>query len=585
MHLSARRIMEFGYAILNNIHFDVASDTMPPRPPNSSFIVVECQTAPNNSNKRVCVPKSWVQCEMTEKKVAIAYPAEDETSIAKRIKNNEPADGSWLHYIGEIKYEAESYQDAIIGFLTNGENVKQTEEKNCKNDAAAIPKDSLKLRIVVPKLKLKSEKEKKDSLKKHMKKHQKNKIHKSKHKNVEKQLLKENKPDLKIVNRKKTSSNAVQSKKTKEFSPCDPIPNCKNNVNGSQKSLESKIEDVILSSLQESLKHLNNNNQNTDRSKNSLSGGLDIEPEEEIDFSNLNLSPEDKRKLQTLDIDQRHTLGYIKAVLINIKTLYLKVIENKKTLNSIVSKYKKQQPSATSPIETNLQNGHTLEEETTQSDDMDTLRFDEMDSDDDFENKNDTTPLKIKQENLLEEMHTSMQNDSDFETFIDDEVSSLDSLPSSPKVVTPKKNNYNRKNGRWTLKHQHPGKGLVPLGGRDSRVYISAKALEEIKRTSDSVQMFARLLCKAVFTPEALKTCSMTGKKATGNGRHTKIRPALHSHARTVIVNYSMSYGKQAGWREIQLSSLVQSLRCLLQRCRGDRIRKRSAKKIRSHDS
>ncbi|KAJ8707281.1 hypothetical protein PYW08_011415 [Mythimna loreyi] len=569
MHLSAHIILDFGYSILNNTNtqFVMESNTMPP--PKSSFVVVECQTAPNNGNKLVCVPKSWIQHEISEKKVAIAYPAEDETSIAKRINNNEPADGAWEHYIGELKYEAASYEKAVVGFLTNGENGKQIEEKSCKNDAAAIPKDSLKLRIVVPKLNLKPDK--KYSLKKHLKKHTKNKIHKSKHRNEENKSLKKNKPDLKKDSRKHTSSNGIQSKETKEFSS-----HCQNNVEASQKSLESKIEDVIVGSLQETLKQLNNNNLNTDTSKNSLSGGLDFELDKEIDLSNLDLTPEDKRKLLTLDIDQRHTLGYIKAVLINIKTLYLKVIENKKILNSIVSKYKKVQPTT----ETNLQNGH-VEEESEQSDDMETLRFDELDSDDVFENekdlneRNDNSKINIKHENLLEEIDTKMQNDSDFETFIDDEESSLDSFPSSPKVVKHKKN-YNKQNSTWTLKHPNPGKGLVPLGSRDSRVYVSAKALEEIKRTSDSLQMFTRLLFKEVFTAEALKTCSMTGKKPTGNGSNTNIiRPALNARARTVIINYSVSYGKQVGWKEIKLTSLVQSLRSFLQRSRGDRRRKR----------
>lgn len=398
-------------------------------------------------------------------------------------------------------------------------------------------KDPLKIRIVLPKPTPKSDKKKK-SEKTSPKEHSTNKIKKIKHKNLQK---------LSVCQEK-----------------------------GVPKSLESKMDDIINSAPQNYVKQLTNNlndKNNAELFERKLNSITDL-MEKDIDFTNSNFSPKDTQLLIQAQMKMNVFFKFIRDMLEDVKKMYIEAQETKKTLNHIVSKYNLQQTLATVTEEKDKKhqnNGISLLKETEQ-DKMECEADNNMENDIKAYEENDDSFI-IKEEDLFNEQDTDMENISDNEIFTDGE-SSLESTPP-PSSDVKRKENYNKKDSTWTLKHRHPGKGLIQLG---HGVYISAKGLEEAKKTSKDVRTFTRHLFREVFTKEALENCSMTGSKPSF-GRHVDVvRPALHNHARTVIFTYAMNYSRDVNWKNIKLSELVHSLRCMLQNNRRDRRRGRLVK-------
>lgn len=68
-------------------------------------------------------------------------------------------------------------------------------------------------------------------------------------------------------------------------------------------------------------------------------------------------------------------------------------------------------------------------------------------------------------------------------------------------------------------------------------IYVSKAELSTIQRNAKGQSQMARQLLDAIYTREALRTCSLGGKKAKGLGKgDTHPRPGLHQGARTALL-------------------------------------------------
>ncbi|KAI8434760.1 hypothetical protein MSG28_003280 [Choristoneura fumiferana] len=138
-------------------------------------------------------------------------------------------------------------------------------------------------------------------------------------------------------------------------------------------------------------------------------------------------------------------------------------------------------------------------------------------------------------------------NDSD-----KNETASSYSHPTR-KFTLPKE--YDKNNSRWTLKHLQKKKGLVELLP-NSGVYVDAIRLSNCKRISKDSKMLARMLLVEVFSANALRTCSLTGKRAYAfHTDETDIRPGLDEHAKNVLLNFVEEFANEKNW--VKTSNLI----------------------------
>ncbi|KAG8040275.1 hypothetical protein G9C98_000846 [Cotesia typhae] len=128
---------------------------------------------------------------------------------------------------------------------------------------------------------------------------------------------------------------------------------------------------------------------------------------------------------------------------------------------------------------------------------------------------------------------------------------------------------YDPNNSRWTLKHRKKEKGVVELIP-NSRVYIDAIQLSNIKITSKDSKILARSLLLGIFTENALSICSLTGKKANAfNLEGTSVRPGLDEHARTVLLEYVKKHAAEQNWVEFDSQLILNTIRNKMQEMRG----------------
>lgn len=128
---------------------------------------------------------------------------------------------------------------------------------------------------------------------------------------------------------------------------------------------------------------------------------------------------------------------------------------------------------------------------------------------------------------------------------------------------------YDPNDSRWTLKHREKKSGVVELLP-NSRVYIDAIQLSNIKITSKDSKTLARTLLLEIFTENALSICSLTGKKANAfDLEGTSVRPGLDEHARTVLLDYVKKHSAEQNWVEFDSQLISNTIRNKMQEMRG----------------
>lgn len=83
----------------------------------------------------------------------------------------------------------------------------------------------------------------------------------------------------------------------------------------------------------------------------------------------------------------------------------------------------------------------------------------------------------------------------------------------------------------------------------------------------------ARALLPAVFTPQALVTCSVKGNRAKGSHRPEEPRPALHSGALCAILSYTKAFAVRKGL-EYNEKNVLLSVGTKLSELRSERSKK-----------
>uniref|UniRef100_A0A2A4IT30 BEN domain-containing protein n=1 Tax=Heliothis virescens TaxID=7102 RepID=A0A2A4IT30_HELVI len=490
-----------------------------PQSSHSDFIVVDCQKAPNGKeNSHVCVPRSWIRCEMGGKRVAIVYPCEDEARTAARVRNQEAPDDAWTYYIGDIKCETNSYEygSTIVQTVllyneylrdTNQTTNQKRKEKKTKKQPLPEQKDSLKVRIKLPKASLEKRKKKSKS-KSNISKSPNYEIITEPTAHIDREPVSEN-----ILNREDNISTQSDGPHiTTESSIPTSIAN-KSTAQTPKTPIEFKIDEMIQSYLPETtLKHIPIN---TPSSKNAENLDMDIDNESiATNLSFPKLTPEEREFIINLETEQKNTIFNIRILVLFVKNLYIKVHENKKTLDQIISKYG---PSITVTAPQRQPEPSKNPEETPQDVEMAT-----------------ETDTPVTSTETLEEVESPLPTSTTAE-------------PVTDKGKEAKKEKIN-----WILRHPDPGKGLVELG-KHTGIYVSADGLNKCKENCNSVESFAKSLLPEVFTKD--RNTEIKGKI---------MRPPMYFPAKIALVNYAMEYGQQVGWQDMEFEMILNSLRDVL---------------------
>ncbi|XP_047993714.1 uncharacterized protein LOC125232133 [Leguminivora glycinivorella] len=145
--------------------------------------------------------------------------------------------------------------------------------------------------------------------------------------------------------------------------------------------------------------------------------------------------------------------------------------------------------------------------------------------------------LRVEQ---LEEQQDAHETPEEEESFYETAQADLSHLNLPP--------DFDENDPTWTLKHREYREGLVPLRPTAKiKVYVDCNALDKWKRSSSDCNELARHLLEEVFTSNALKVCSWTGRKGN-NGNCVHVRPGLYLYAREQLVTCVLTIGREKGW-------------------------------------
>lgn len=107
-----------------------------------------------------------------------------------------------------------------------------------------------------------------------------------------------------------------------------------------------------------------------------------------------------------------------------------------------------------------------------------------------------------------------------------------------------------------TLRYTKLEPGIVELVP-NSGVYVSEKELTECQSRDDvDTSWFAKILLISIFNDEAIMECNFS----PSSNKNPRAKPALDWHARKVLLDYTIQYGKTRGWRPISRQRLIKCL-------------------------
>lgn len=136
-----------------------------------------------------------------------------------------------------------------------------------------------------------------------------------------------------------------------------------------------------------------------------------------------------------------------------------------------------------------------------------------------------------------------------------------------PKFTLPPE--YDPNNSRWSLKYSEIQNGVEEFV-KNSGIYINSIGLANCIRVARDSKTLARMLMLEIFSENALKTCSLTGKRANAfySRDDGNVRPGLDQHARMVLMNYVDDHAKKNHWPSTSNQAIVDSMRNKLQEIR-----------------
>ncbi|XP_077512009.1 uncharacterized protein LOC144122927 [Amblyomma americanum] len=91
-------------------------------------------------------------------------------------------------------------------------------------------------------------------------------------------------------------------------------------------------------------------------------------------------------------------------------------------------------------------------------------------------------------------------------------------------------------------------RGLVTELEPGCGVFVATLSFRNIEQLSKTATATARGLLIAVFTEQALLTCSMKGNRAKGTHMPNEQRPPLEPAAVRAILSYTKSTAAKKGW-------------------------------------
>lgn len=101
---------------------------------------------------------------------------------------------------------------------------------------------------------------------------------------------------------------------------------------------------------------------------------------------------------------------------------------------------------------------------------------------------------------------------------------------------------------KWTLRYPDPGLGTKELMP-NTHVYVCEKDLNECQIKYTTPTTFTKGLLKLIFTDEAMRMCTFTGRAPTRQeSEDLPIRPGLDLQARETFVTYVEKYCIEKGW-------------------------------------
>ncbi|XP_059049603.1 uncharacterized protein LOC131844680 [Achroia grisella] len=463
-------------------------------------------------HKYVCIPSCWIMLrEISDDAAIVKFPTEKWSITKKRVKKQETYLRDWMIFNANIKYCTDSYKDAkeYIKLLKKITIQEKGYTENTEKDLTSTPDEEQKSQ---------SDSED-DELMESLTVTQDGPIPAVVNSQNEQYLLNNNNKQLQEIE----SSDQERNKYFTRYSAQHSSLAAKVNL------MEQAVPKMVIM-----VKKL----------KNGFDESINADDNEKENMSSLNNIPKFQNQLQPSLILQTLFSSEFRQLL---NDLYSECEKNKFMIEALYHAYSKHCMA----IKTFLDMLDKFQNIINTSD-VPAIKKIEENSGNRIDNKNKELNQKevhghkekLDSRDAKEEGRNMNKKDKTDDNNTDHAPSKIERRDRS-FTLPPE---YDENDSKWTIRHRNKKKGLVELMPH-SGVYINAMKLNNSKRHSNDTRSFARKLLPEIFTENALRTCSLTGKKACvfdPDGIH--VRPGLDNHARMVLLDYVQKYSRKRNW-------------------------------------
>nr|AOH69120.1 hypothetical protein A6F54_47 [Microplitis mediator bracovirus] len=479
----------------------------------------------------VCVPSTWIVLRRKiDRRVIVAYPVENPSDTAKRVKRRQKRSDDWKLYLSVVEYCTDVYEDAEI-FINEKMNDVYYEYKcsNMKNkDRELTAPVEKKTRRPTRNSKLNHEIDKPLDLVVTLENNKKSEKKPLKRTALPTPYTEAAFKQSKVVEPTKSVSDAAEqpSQVFKCSSDNQPSPTREDFPMQNSCSSEISMEESDDRCCVEDIEHV----ENSDQERPSVIQNF---PNLTNSLSNTKLLI-DSTFLTELFTVIRNQHQVSANSLLMVDHLRRVIVDNAKALRDVKQLLADSRSSNSNSPTTSLSTNTTVEIE------------------------------KISEKNQSKQQ----QQQEEYENHLDVNMNEVPKKKRTQKrkfVLPPE---YDKNDSRWTLKHRRLVPGVVELMPH-TNVYINFVALSNCKRLAKDCKSLARMLLVEIFTKSALAVCSLTGSRARAYDIvGATIRPGLDENARTVLLTYVEEYGREKSWITLDTQSIQNSIRNKMQEFR-----------------
>ncbi|XP_057321120.1 uncharacterized protein LOC130664936 [Microplitis mediator] len=479
----------------------------------------------------VCVPSTWIVLRRKiDQKVIVAYPVENPSDTAKRVKRRQKRSDDWKLYLSVVKYSTDVYEDAEI-FINEKVNDVYYEYKssNMKNkDRELTAPVEKKTRRPTRNSKLNHEIDKPVDLVVTSMNDDKSETKRPKRTALP---TSDTEPALKrskVVKLTESVSNGAEqpSQAFGCLSEHQPSPTREDFPMQNSCSSEISMEESDDRSSVEDIEHV----ENSDQERPSVIQNF---PNLTNSLSNTKLLIDSTFLTELFTVIRNQHKMFANSLLV-VDNLRRVIVNNAEALRDVKQLIADSRSSNSDNPTTSLSTNTTVEIE------------------------------KISEKNQSKQQ----QQQEEYENHLDVNMNEVPKKRRSQKRKFVLPRDYDKNDSRWTLKHRRLVPGVVELMPH-TNVYINFVALSNCKRLAKDCKSLARMLLVEIFTKSALSVCSLTGSRARAYDIvGATVRPGLDENARTVLLSYVEEYGRAKDWITVDTSSIQNSLRNKMQEFR-----------------